>query len=126
VYEPDELINPSVWDNLFDLVSTDEILKTIEDLPSGKSPGNNGITYEVIKTLFSPENKANLDALSRTLNISMQTGLFPSKASHGIIALLPKIHNWSGQLDKTRPIALLKVHRKLFESILNNRMSKIG
>jgi ribonuclease HI len=125
IYEPDDSIDSEVWADLFEPISTDEVIESIKALPLGKSPGNNGITYEILKILFSEDNKHNLNALTRILNLSMQTGLFPTKGSHGIIALLPKIHNWSGQLDKTRPITLLEVHRKLFESILNSRMAKI-
>jgi hypothetical protein len=42
-----------------------------------------------------------------------------SAGSKGIVTLLPKIHSWSGQLDKTRPITLLDSHRRILEAILN-------
>jgi len=124
IYEPDPDLEETMWDKLLDPITTEETLDTINNLPSGKAPGGNGITYDIIKLLFS-KNEINLAALTQLLNYSIKTGLFPRNGSKGIITLLPKIHSWSGQLAKTRPITLLDSHRKIFEAILNKRMSTI-
>jgi hypothetical protein len=123
-YIPDANIDPGIWDSMFRNISEDEVEEILKRLPSGKAPGEDGLTYEVYKLIFL-ENKTCLAALTRLFNYSLQTGIFPSTASVGVITLLPKVYQWDGALKQTRPITLLETHRKLYEMVINSRLQPI-
>ncbi|RKP16357.1 hypothetical protein ROZALSC1DRAFT_1419, partial [Rozella allomycis CSF55] len=96
-----------------------ELQATISDSPKKKAPGLTGLTNEIWKHLPPLP----LQIIVKLFNITMKTGFLPNKVNTGKIILLPKINNWSGELDKLRPITLLETFRKLFTSIITQRLT---
>jgi hypothetical protein len=59
------------------------------------------------------------------INLTLTTHLIPDNTKLATIILLPKISNWMGQLDKTRPITLLETYRKIVTAIITRRLTSI-
>jgi len=82
------------------------------------SPGIDGITYKLLKSLP----KAGKIALLGLYNGSWKEGIVPKEWKEGKIILLPKLGRALEFLRNWRPICLLSCLIKLFESMINGRL----
>ena len=106
MYDPVPEIKETDWESLMKLVSIEEVEKTINSLPKGKSPGPDGLTYEVYSQLFNStddNSMINLKALTELINTCLATSNFPKDASKGETILLPKDFVFKGDMKRTRP-----------------------
>lgn len=103
---------------MLELPTKDEIERMVKDrLPKGKSPRIDGVTTEVLQK-FWPVMKPTCIALIHAYWID---GMLASRASAGVIKLIPKnldiilLLNW-------RPLTMLTLTEKLCAKILASRM----
>lgn len=106
-------------ESMLELPSEDEIKRMVRDLPKEKSPGIDGVTAEVLQQ-FWPVMKPVCIALVHAYWID---GRLTSKASAGVIKLIPKnmeillLLNW-------RPLTMLTLIEKLCAKILASCMKE--
>ncbi|MBW0503613.1 hypothetical protein O181_043328 [Austropuccinia psidii MF-1] len=115
-------INPSYINTplVFPPITMHELTRALEELPKKKSPGPDQIPNELLKiasTHLTPY-------LKEVFNGCLQNGYFPSMWKRALTAIIRK----SGKDDYSdprayRPIALLNTLGKLFEKIINDRLS---
>lgn len=112
---------PNFNDSLIlnDKITKDKIMQAIRKLKNGKSPGIDQITNEYIKTsvhIFLP-------VYEDLFNTILDTGIFPSQWSIGIISPIYKGKGSNEDPSNFRPISLLSCLGKVFTSILNSRLT---
>ena len=98
-------------------ITTEEILKCIKEISSGKAPGIDGIIIEMLKSsahITEPY-------LRHLYNAVLTTGKFPKQWCQAVIAPLHKKGSKSDP-NNYRGIALLSVLGKIFAKIINNRL----
>ena len=103
----------------FGITTADELLKLIRNLKTNKAPGSDGINnYFIKKTqhILAP-------ILADLFNECMSKGYFPSALK---IASIVPLHKGGPKKFPTnyRPISLLPQFGKLFEKIIESRLSK--
>ena len=99
-------------------ITTDELKRTIMTFKQ-KAPGPTGITTEQIRRL--PQNM--YDYLIHIMNQSLSAGYFPDKLKHAIMIFIPKGNTSQYTVKNYRPISLLDIHAKIFDKILNRRLT---
>ncbi len=97
-----------------------EVIKAIEGLRSGKSPGSDGIGiewYKVYKEEVAP-------ILVEVFKAIERTGVVQNRMVEGVIAL---VHKKGNRLDigNYRPISLLNVDYKILTKVLANRVKRV-
>ena len=98
-------------------LSMNELKDALYSLKSNKSPGYDGISYNVIKKSFG-----NLfEPLKYLFNLSIEKGVFPDDLK---IARVTPIYKGEGSSDVSnyRPISLLPCFPKILERIMYNRL----
>src|SRR5438093_1763381 len=103
--------------NFGDPVTMEELLRALGSRPN-TSPGTDGITYNLLKSLPM----AGKIALLGVFNGSWEQGKVPKQWKEGKIILLPKLGRILKLLKNWRPICLLSCLIKLFESMINGRL----
>lgn len=98
-----------------------EIAKTIKNGKAGRSPGDDGYTYEFYKE-FS---RLLIPILCRVFNRILETGVWPNTWNSAIISVLYKEGKDPECCSSYRPISLLNVDQKVFTAIIAKRMSNI-
>ncbi|KAL3681174.1 hypothetical protein R1sor_024130 [Riccia sorocarpa] len=99
---------------------TEEIDKTVTELPKEKAPGKDGITAEVLRATWSWTREACV-ALIEGFWRTKRLGLAEAE---GVIKLLPKSQE-KQLLTNWRPITLLSIAYKIISKILANRLKGI-
>ena len=99
-------------------ITTDEYKKTLMTFKQ-KAPGPTGITTEQIRRL--PQNMT--DYFIHIMNLSLSAGYFPDKLKHAIMIFIPKGNTSQFTVKNYRPISLLDTHAKIFDKILNRRLT---
>jgi hypothetical protein len=98
-------------------VLTEDVEKTIKSLKNGKSPGLDGVSSIMLKSIYP----AILDVLTFLINLSFQTGVFPEKLKNAVI--IPIHKNGSFSLPSNyRPISLISTFAKIYEKIMKQKM----
>ena len=108
---------PQTFNELDYKISDSEILKSINKLKNGKTPGLDGITYEMIKL---GKNEL-LPSLNRLFNTILVSGKYPPSWSLGFIATIHKKGNKSLP-ENYRGLTINNCLGKVFNSILNERL----
>ena len=85
------------------------------------APGEDNITYELIKNL--PMHI--LHEFLYLINLSFQTGVFPTQWKKGLVLPIFKPNKPKGVPSSYRPITLLSCLGKIYERILNSRLQFI-
>ncbi|MBW0490729.1 hypothetical protein O181_030444 [Austropuccinia psidii MF-1] len=104
----------------FPLITTQEIARALEELPKKKAPGPDQIANELLK-----ETSFLLTLhLEKVFNSCLRNGYFRTSWKKAVTAIIRK----SGKDDYSdpksyQPIALLNTLGKLFEKIINDRLS---
>ena len=103
-------------------ISESEILAAIGRLKNGKASGIDHIQNEWIKSTKSKM----LNVYKTYFNLIYRTATIPSSWTIGIIKPIYKGKGDKNDPDNYRPITILSCIGKLFTSILNNRINKLG
>ena len=101
-------------------ITKTEVLKAINKLQNGKSPGPDGFCCEFYKQFQN----VLVDPLLDMFNHSFTTGEFPRTLKEANVSLILKKGKCSDSCGSYRPIALLNVDRKLLSKILASRLKK--
>ena len=99
------------------LITPEEVLKVIKELPNSKSLGADGVTYETLKA-----NPVYARSLAHIYNVCWINHKVPSQWKHGMVTLIPKKAPDSVNLDDWRPISLLVTNYKIFMAIVSKRL----
>ena len=99
-------------------ITLQEYLDMVDKLPTNKSPGLDGLSYEFYKATKDFSSKPMVEAFNAILqryriSISMETGA---------IRLVPKIKNGVPTVEQLRPITLLTCDYKMLTKILTSRL----
>ena len=122
IVKADDCINsveaPQVFNELDFRITLEEITLAVKGLKSSKAPGIDAVSNDMIKcgfTILAP-------LLVKTFNLVLSAGHFPAEWAKGRIVSL---HKKGDVLDPSnyRGITISSCVGKLFNSILNNRLS---
>ena len=109
--------NPLVNSMVCSITCKDEILKIVKGLKNKKSCGTDNITTSILKQCI-PEF---IDPLVHIFNMSLSTGIFPSKLK--IAKVIPLYKKGDNKIiSNYRPISLLSVFSKILEKLMFNRL----
>ena len=117
----DKVLSPSSLDELQRPFTAAEVLRILQTLPSHKSPGPDGLTYELYKKFKGPMSRIFERVLNELLADPSGVG---SKFCEALICLLPK----SGLLDEMknwRPISLANSDYKVLMVCLASRLGNV-
>jgi ribonuclease HI len=95
-----------------------ELESAINQLKNGSAPGEDDISYEIIKHLPTSSHRL----LLKILNQSWNQGIVPKKWKHSIVLPLLKAGKDPSQISSYRPISLTSSLSKLLEKIITNRL----
>ena len=98
-----------------------EIIEALKQVGSNKSPGLDGLPYEMylrLSHLFVP-------ILEGVFNHWFDQGAIPGQVTKGLIALLRKDKEVGEKLDSYRPITLLNTELKILAKVLSNRLQLV-
>ena len=104
----------------FEFITVNEIVNTISSLKNRKSTGADGLGAKLIfeaKEIFAP-------ILQHIFNFSVTSGIFPHEMKIAKIIPIPKNKNDLTSIVNYRPISLLSIFSKVFETIMSNRIRK--
>ena len=100
-------------------LSTNELKEAFFSLKINKSPGIDGITFNVTKKCFGELH----DVLRFLFDLSLKTGIFPDPLKIAKVTPLFKTGETS-ELSNYRPISVLPCFSKILERIMYNRLYK--
>jgi hypothetical protein len=109
------------YQNLTQLVSTQEWKEIISNLPNQKAAGPSEICYEHIK--YASSKAQNLFRLFISKCFQLQKVPTDWKSSN--IFLIPKKSNWDYTLNQVRPISIIEPFKKIFTKIFTGRLDQI-
>jgi len=119
-YEPLPLINDNCYNDQLIHITLPELNEVLSKCPNGKAAGVSTISYEMVKH-SSKEFKRKLIL---TYNMCIDLGITPNKWKHALLFPIPKPMEWECDINKTRPIVLIEIFRKIFVKIITQRLSK--
>lgn len=114
----DSFIQPCPQTFFFAPIDEQEIVNIVNNLNSSAAPGDDNINCALLKNSLEPT-KAILTYL---INFSLQRGVFPSKLKNALIKPIFKGGGSVNDLNNYRPISLLSVFSKVYESAFNKRL----
>jgi len=120
-YDPSSDIDNHIYDALLADIDEEEFIERLNSLPNKKATGPSGISYEILKHSSSLMKKV----LRQLFQACIKFGDYPSGWKKADVYPIPKPKPFNCELINTRPITLLETTRKLFVSIMNQRVSKI-
>lgn len=101
----------------FETTSESEILKIIEGMKGGSSPGFDNISVHILKSM-----KIHLvKPITHLINLSLTEGIFPTNYKNTIISPIYKSGD-PQQVTNYRPICLISNIGKIFEKIVKNQL----
>ena len=111
------LSNPPLINFTFELVSEDDIMELINNLPSKPSCGHDGISNKLLKACKQEICKP----LTLIVNQMLSTGIFPDYLKTAKV--IPLFKKGKKELfDNYRPISLLPSLSKIFEKVISNQI----
>lgn len=96
-----------------------ELALLIKNLKNGKAPGNDEIPTIAIKNL----SHMTIELLCKIMNICLTTGYYPTKWKLAKTIPIHKAGKSPNDRASYRPISLLPIFAKLFDKIINNRLT---
>ena len=112
-------IEDSVYNSQLNPIEMDEFNGIVNHCPNGKAAGVSGITYELVK-YASKEFK---QWLLKLYNGCIVAGITPTSWKYALLYPIPKPMEWECDINKTRPIVLLEIFRKIFSKVITKRLS---
>ena len=116
---------PSLEDSASSELEGDITLKECKDILStisrGKSPGEDGFTWEFYNCFFYLLGQDLVD----TFNASYRAGEMAPSQRRGVITLIPKEDSHLSSLANWRPITLLNVDYKIASKVITKRLEKV-
>jgi hypothetical protein len=113
-------------------ITAEEVFRAIRRLQMGKSPGEDGILTDILKSAADAVNNNNLrgkntviDALVLLFNYVFDNEVWPERWGSGIISPLHK-HDSRLEPGNYRPITLMSLVGKIFGRIINERLMKFS
>lgn len=100
-------------------VTADELEEALKRMKPGKAPGPDGVPPEAVKELV----KSSSEKFREVFDGLLRRGDFPEEWKTSKLVLLEKPRKAAADERKFRPICLLNVLGKLFERIVNGRIS---
>lgn len=100
--------------------SLEELEDALKTCASNKSPGLDGITYELykkVKRVIAP-------TMLEVLNTAVNSGLLPESMRKGVTRLLSKVPG-TPSVSQLRPITLLSTDYKILTKMLTGRLSRV-
>ena len=108
------------WENpLTRRITPREIKQTIKSFKKGKAPGKSGIPNIILEKL---PNKM-ISRLCDIFNACLSAGYFPKRFKVALLHLIPKGGDNPHLVKNRRPISLLECPGKVFEKIINTRLT---
>jgi hypothetical protein len=105
-------------------LASNEIAKVLKQCANGKAAGEDELPYELFKNLFSCDNTPELWKFFVTfLNLLLRYGIWPEQFQRGIIGPIYKKKGNRLHTSSFRPISLLSCLSKIYEGVLNSRLS---
>ena len=113
-------LNQEQLENMNTLITSNEIETAIKNLPTNKSPGQDGFTGEFYHTL-----REELTSILITLfqNIA-EEGTLPNLFYEATITLIPKPDKDTTNKENYRPISQMNIDAKILNKILPNRIQQ--
>ena len=96
-----------------------EITKTLQKCRNRSAPGEDQISYLILKNL----DRENLSNIALIYNSCLRTGYFPNAWKQAKVVMLPKPGKDLTKPTTYRPISLLPAMGKIFERIVASRLS---
>ena len=96
-----------------------EITKTLQKCRNRSAPGEDQISYLILKNL----DRENLSNIALIYNSCLETGYFPNAWKQAKVVMLPKPGKDLTKPTSYRPISLLPAMGKIFERIVASRFS---
>ena len=112
-------IEPGDDDPLVGQIHVEEILENLKKCKNKSAPGEDTITYQMLKKV--PKNI--LAILSSIFTTCLRIGYFPDNWKKASVSMLPKPGKDSTIVKNYRPISLISCVGKVFERIIANRLS---
>lgn len=100
---------------------TKTVAEAIRTAPTEKAAGGSGITNEMVQHL----DEGTLAAFTELIQACIAQRRLPTQWKEGSIYCIPKVYDWSGDLNNIRLLTLLEHARKILFSILTSRLSTI-
>ncbi|CAF4851174.1 unnamed protein product [Pieris macdunnoughi] len=110
-------LSPNIRNPPIPQIEISEVIAATKTLKSGKSPGIDGITNEILKT----DSETLIVHLTELFNLILNTGETPTQWSESDIILIYKKGD-PNDIVNYRPISLVPAIYKLFSSIVNKRI----
>ena len=101
-------------------ISIDELNEILSECPNNKAAGVSGITYELVKH----SSKYFKAWLLKLYNGCIKTGSTPTNWKYVLFYPILKQMEWECDTNKTRPIVLLEIFRKIFSKAIIRRFSR--
>ena len=95
-----------------------EIKLMLKKLKLKSCPGEDGLSYQIIKNTPDPL----LEKISQVYNMCLNTGYYPKNWKSAVGTMIPKPGKDPTNVSNYRPISLLKCIGKVFEKIISNRL----
>jgi len=120
IYQPRDDLAADTWDSLLCPVSDRELSHLLHGVAGGKAPGPSQLSYDLLRSAHSTVQRVLLALVNEVLRI----GDMPRSWLQHDISPIPK-PGWGGDINRTRPISLVEVLRKVVEKVLNTRLAAI-
>ena len=116
-----QYLDPELGDDnrLLTSISQDEIREQLTRCKNRSAPGEDGLSYAVLKRL--PNNV--VSSIQSLFNASLTIGYFPEEWKTAAIKMVPKHGKDNKEAKNWRPISLISCLGKLFERIVTSRLS---
>ena len=102
-------------------ITYSELSETLKNMKNGKSPGQDGFTFEVFKFFWIDISYFIL----RSLNYGYRCGNLSASQKQGVITCLPKPNKCRQTLKNWRPISLLNLVYKMASAVIANRIKTV-
>ena len=102
-------------------ISLSECKEALEELPTNKTPGSDGLSAEFYRAFWPILAKP----LYRSLCSAIEKGELSCEQRRGIITLIPKAGKDLKLIKNWRPISVLNVDYKIYAKVLANRLKPV-